>query len=41
MASERLAERLGAERRSPTRIEVDRAGVPRILAVYVMPVGQA
>ena len=29
VASERLAERLGAERRSPTRVEVDRTGVAR------------
>jgi ribosomal-protein-alanine N-acetyltransferase len=36
LASERLAERLGAQRRAPTRIEVDRTGVPRTLVVYVL-----
>ena len=36
--SERLAERLGAERRCPTRVEVDRAGVARTLVVYVLPI---
>jgi [ribosomal protein S5]-alanine N-acetyltransferase len=41
MASERLAERLGAERRAPTRIEVDRTGVARTLVVYVLPVTHA
>jgi RimJ/RimL family protein N-acetyltransferase len=34
----RLAERLGAERRSPTRVEIDRSGTPRTLVVYVLPV---
>jgi ribosomal-protein-alanine N-acetyltransferase len=38
VASERLAERLGAQRRAPTRIEVDRNTVPRTLVVYVLPV---
>jgi RimJ/RimL family protein N-acetyltransferase len=38
VASERLAERLGAQRRAPTRVEVDRNGVPRTLVVYVLPV---
>jgi RimJ/RimL family protein N-acetyltransferase len=38
-ASLRLAERLGAQRRSPTRVKVDRTGTPRTLAVYVLPVG--
>ena len=38
LASERLAERLGAERRAPTRVEVDQSGVPRTLVVYVLPV---
>jgi RimJ/RimL family protein N-acetyltransferase len=33
----RLAERLGAERRSPTRVKVDRTGTPRTLVVYVLP----
>jgi [ribosomal protein S5]-alanine N-acetyltransferase len=36
LASMRLAERLGAERRAPTRIELDRAGVARTLVVYVL-----
>lgn len=31
IASMRLAERLGAERRTPTRTEIDRTGVPRTL----------
>jgi RimJ/RimL family protein N-acetyltransferase len=38
VASERLAERLGAQRRAPARIEVDRTGVGRTLVVYVLPV---
>ena len=37
-ASIRLAERLGAERREPPRVEVDRAGTPRTLVVHVLPV---
>jgi RimJ/RimL family protein N-acetyltransferase len=37
-ASQRLAERLGAERRAPTRVKVDRTGVTRSLVVYVLPV---
>jgi len=41
VASQRLAERLGAERRAPTRVEVDRMGVPRTLVVYVLPVALA
>jgi RimJ/RimL family protein N-acetyltransferase len=41
VASQRLAERLGAERRAPTRVEVDRTGVPRTLVVYVLPVALA
>jgi RimJ/RimL family protein N-acetyltransferase len=41
VASQRLAERLGAERRAPTRVEVDRTGVPRTLVVYVLPVARA
>ena len=36
--SMRLAERLGAERRSPPRVEIDRCGNPRTLVVYVLPV---
>jgi RimJ/RimL family protein N-acetyltransferase len=38
LASERLAERLGAERRSPARVELDRTGVQRTLVVYVLQV---
>lgn len=38
VASARLAERLGAERRFPTRVEIDRSGVARTLVVYVLPV---
>jgi RimJ/RimL family protein N-acetyltransferase len=38
VASERLAERLGAQRRAPTRVEVDGTGTPRTLVVYVLPV---
>jgi RimJ/RimL family protein N-acetyltransferase len=37
-ASLRLAERLGAERRSPTRVKLDRNGMPRTLVVHVLPV---
>jgi ribosomal-protein-alanine N-acetyltransferase len=36
--SMRLAERLGAERRSPTRVETDRSGTARTLVVYVLSV---
>ncbi|MBV8991048.1 MAG: GNAT family N-acetyltransferase [Solirubrobacterales bacterium] len=39
-ASIRLAERLGAERRNPTRVEIDRRGVPRTLVTYVMRIAQ-
>jgi ribosomal-protein-alanine N-acetyltransferase len=35
--SMRLAQRLGAERRSPTRVQADRAGTARTLVVYVLP----
>jgi RimJ/RimL family protein N-acetyltransferase len=38
LASMRLADRLGAERRTPTRIKTDRAGVSRTLVVYVLSV---
>jgi [ribosomal protein S5]-alanine N-acetyltransferase len=38
VASQRLAERLGAQRRAPTHVEVDRAGVRRTLVVYVLSV---
>jgi [ribosomal protein S5]-alanine N-acetyltransferase len=34
----RLAERLGAERRSPARVEIDRRGNPRTLVAYVLSV---
>jgi RimJ/RimL family protein N-acetyltransferase len=37
----RVAERLGAERRSPTRVKPDRTGTPRTLAVYVLGVSPA
>jgi RimJ/RimL family protein N-acetyltransferase len=37
-ASMRLAQRLGAERREPSRVELDRTGVPRTLVVLVLPV---
>jgi RimJ/RimL family protein N-acetyltransferase len=38
-ASMRVGERLGAERRSPTRVETDRSGVPRTLVVHVLRLG--
>jgi RimJ/RimL family protein N-acetyltransferase len=38
VASVRLAQRLGAERRRPERAEADRGGVERALAVFVVPV---
>ena len=34
----RLAERLGAQRRSPARVEIDRSETPRTLVVYVLQV---
>jgi RimJ/RimL family protein N-acetyltransferase len=34
----RLADRLGADRRSPARVEIDRTGTPRTLVVYVLAV---
>lgn len=34
--SERLAERLGAERRAPARIERDRFRTPRAIVVHVL-----
>jgi [ribosomal protein S5]-alanine N-acetyltransferase len=37
-ASIRLADRLGAERREPTRVKVDRTGTPRTLIVHVLRV---
>jgi hypothetical protein len=30
------SKRLGADRRSPTRVKIDRSGVPRTLVVYVL-----
>jgi hypothetical protein len=33
-----LAERVGATRREPTRVEHDRHGVPRTLAVFIVEV---
>ncbi len=41
IASMRLADRLGAERRDPTRVKPDRSGTPRELVVYVLPVAPA
>jgi ribosomal-protein-alanine N-acetyltransferase len=35
-ASMRVAARLGAERREPSRVERDRGGVPRTLVVFVL-----
>ena len=37
-ASIRVAERVGATRREPTRVEDDRTGVPRTLAVFIVTV---
>ena len=37
-ASMRVADRLGAERRQPSRVELDRSGVPRTLVVFVLKV---
>ena len=37
-ASERVDKWLGAERRSPARVEIDRTSVARALVVYVLPV---
>jgi RimJ/RimL family protein N-acetyltransferase len=38
--SMRLAERLGAQRRSPARVELDRSGMSRTLVVYVLAVAR-
>jgi len=38
VASIRVAERVGATRREPTRVEYDRRGVPRELAVFIVKV---
>lgn len=39
-ASQRLAERLGAHRRSPTRYQRDRLGQRREMVVYVLALGR-
>jgi RimJ/RimL family protein N-acetyltransferase len=39
LPSIRLAERLGAERRHPTRLHPDRFGALHTMVVYVLPVG--
>lgn len=39
-ASARLAQRLGAERREPSRVETDRSGVPRTLVVFMLKVAR-
>jgi RimJ/RimL family protein N-acetyltransferase len=39
-ASMRVAERLGAERREPWRVELDRTGVPRTLVVFVLRIAR-
>ncbi|MGZ4186021.1 MAG: hypothetical protein ACXVUE_14860 [Solirubrobacteraceae bacterium] len=36
----RLAQRLGAERREPSRVELDRGGVARTLVVFVLTVAR-
>jgi RimJ/RimL family protein N-acetyltransferase len=36
LASMRVADRLGAERRAPVRVKPDRFGVERTLAAYVL-----
>jgi RimJ/RimL family protein N-acetyltransferase len=38
LPSLRIAERLGAERRDPTRVKLDRTGTPRTLVVHVLAV---
>lgn len=38
LASIRVAERVGATRREPTRVERDRQGVPRTLVVFIVKV---
>jgi RimJ/RimL family protein N-acetyltransferase len=40
VASTRVAERLGAARRSPTRVHADRFGNDRTMVVYVLRVDQ-
>lgn len=39
-ASARLAGRLGAQRREPSRVETDRTGLPRTLVVFVLKVAR-
>jgi len=34
----RVAERLDAERREPSRVELDRAGIPRTMVVFVLSI---
>lgn len=41
LPSMRLAERLGAERRSPTRVHPDRFGAPHTMVAYVLPVARS
>jgi RimJ/RimL family protein N-acetyltransferase len=36
----RVAQRLGAERREPSRVQLDRAGVPRTLVVFLLKVAR-
>jgi len=36
----RVAGRLGAERREPSRVELDRGGVPRTLVVFVLAIAR-
>lgn len=38
IASVRVAERVGAKRRDPPRTELDRAGVPRTMVVFVLSI---
>jgi ribosomal-protein-alanine N-acetyltransferase len=38
IASLRVAQRLGADRRQPERVEVDRQGVARTMVVFVIPI---
>jgi RimJ/RimL family protein N-acetyltransferase len=39
-ASMRVGGRLGAERREPWRVELDRGGVPRTLVVFVLAIAR-
>lgn len=38
IASVRVAARMGAERREPSRVELDRAGIPRTMVVFVLSI---